>query len=44
MRTAVQWLRAHGVDARLVGRGTVGNQQPAPGAPLPSRVLLKSGS
>ena len=44
MRTAVHWLRAHGVDTRLVGQGTVDHQRPAPGAPLPSRVLLESGS
>ena len=44
MRQALHWLRAHGVDARLVGHGVVGNQKPAPGAPLPSRVLLESGS
>ena len=43
-RHALYWLRSHGVDARLVGRGVVSNQRPAPGAPLPSRVLLESGS
>jgi cell division protein FtsI (penicillin-binding protein 3) len=42
-RHALHWLRSHGVDARLVGRGVVADQKPAPGAPLPSRVLLESG-
>ncbi len=44
MRRALRWLRTHGVDVRLVGRGVVDDQTPAPGAPLPSRVLLESGS
>lgn len=43
-RHALYWLRSHGVDVRLVGRGVVANQRPSPGAPLPSRVLLESGS
>ena len=43
-RHALHWLQSHGVDARLVGRGVVANQRPSPGAPLPSRVLLESGS
>jgi cell division protein FtsI (penicillin-binding protein 3) len=43
-RHALRWLHAHGVDARLVGRGVVADQKPSPGAPLPSRVLLESGS
>jgi cell division protein FtsI (penicillin-binding protein 3) len=43
-RQALHWLRTRGVDARLVGRGTVARQQPPAGAPLPSRVLLESGS
>ena len=43
-RHALQWLQTHGVDARLVGQGVVADQQPSPGAPLPSRVLLESGS
>jgi cell division protein FtsI (penicillin-binding protein 3) len=43
-RHALHWLRSHGVDVRLVGRGVVANQRPSPGAPLPSRVLLESGS
>ena len=43
-RHALRWLHARGVDARLVGRGVVADQKPSPGAPLPSRVLLESGS
>jgi cell division protein FtsI (penicillin-binding protein 3) len=43
-RSAVHWLRARGVDARLVGQGTVDSQRPTAGNPMPSRVLLKSGS
>jgi cell division protein FtsI (penicillin-binding protein 3) len=43
-RHALYWLRSRGVDAHLVGRGVVSDQRPSPGAPLPSRVLLESGS
>jgi cell division protein FtsI (penicillin-binding protein 3) len=43
-RQALYWLQSHGVDARLVGQGVVDDQKPSPGAPLPSRVLLESGS
>jgi len=44
MRHALGWLQAHGIEARLVGQGVVGSQKPSPGTPLPSRVLLESGS
>ena len=43
-RQALYWLRRHGVDATLYGQGVVTTQKPGPGAPLPSRVLLESGS
>jgi cell division protein FtsI (penicillin-binding protein 3) len=43
-RQALYWLRRHGVDVKLYGRGVVQTQKPRPGAPLPSRVLLESGS
>jgi cell division protein FtsI (penicillin-binding protein 3) len=43
-RQALHWLRGHGVGVRLYGRGVVRDQTPRPGAPLPSRVLLESGS
>jgi len=43
-RHALHWLQRRGVDVRLYGRGRVTDQQPSPGTPLPSRVLLESGS
>ncbi|MDA0378138.1 MAG: penicillin-binding transpeptidase domain-containing protein [Bacteroidetes bacterium] len=39
-REAVAWLNQLGVEALLEGHGTVAQQQPAPGAPLPSRARL----
>jgi cell division protein FtsI (penicillin-binding protein 3) len=43
-RQALHWLRRRGVDAKLYGQGVVRDQKPQPGAPMPSRVLLESGS
>ena len=43
-RRALHWLRNRGLGVRLYGRGVVDDQTPRPGAPLPSRVLLESGS
>lgn len=43
-RGALHWLRQRGVGVRLYGRGVVRDQTPRPGAPVPSRVLLESGS
>ena len=43
-RRALRWLRSRGIGVRLYGRGVVDGQTPRPGAPLPSRVLLESGS
>ncbi|MFB6247757.1 MAG: penicillin-binding transpeptidase domain-containing protein [Salinibacter sp.] len=43
-RRALHWLRRRGVGVRLYGRGVVRDQTPRPGAPVPSRVLLESGS
>jgi len=43
-RRALHWLRSHGVDVKLYGQGRVEGQKPKPGAPMPSRVLLESGS
>lgn len=43
-RQALHWLRRHGVGVTLYGQGVVQTQTPRPGAPLPSRVLLESGS
>ncbi len=43
-RHALNWLQRRGMDVRLYGQGTVADQQPDPGAPMPSRVLLESGS
>jgi cell division protein FtsI (penicillin-binding protein 3) len=43
-RHALNWLQRRGVDVRLYGQGTVADQKPEPGAPMPSRVLLESGS
>lgn len=39
-REAVSWLTQLGVEALLEGHGTVTQQQPAPGAPLPSRARI----
>jgi len=41
VRTALHWLDAHGVQARLDGRGQVTAQHPEPGAALPRRVVLR---
>jgi cell division protein FtsI (penicillin-binding protein 3) len=43
-RRALHWLHERGVGVRLYGRGVVQAQEPRPGTPLPSRVLLESGS
>ncbi len=43
-RQAVHWLQRRGIDVRLYGQGLVTGQKPDPGTPLPSRVLLESGS
>jgi len=43
-RQSLHWLRDRGIDARLYGRGVVEEQTPEPGRPIPSRVLLESGS
>lgn len=40
VRQAVTWLRALGVEPRVVGRGVVRRQSAAPGRPLPSSVTL----
>lgn len=42
-RRAVAWLGAQGVDVRLYGQGIIRDQKPAPGASLPSQVLLEGG-
>ena len=39
-RQAVHWLQKHGVEVRLSGRGTVAQQQPNAGAPLPSTATI----
>lgn len=39
-RQAVHWLRSHGVDVRLYGRGTIQEQSPGAGQPLPARAML----
>ena len=39
-RDALHWLHARGIDVRLRGTGIVRRQDPAPGAPLPQRVVL----
>jgi len=43
-RRSVHWLRRRGIGVRLDGRGVVEEQTPPPGRPMPSRVLLESGS
>lgn len=40
VREAVAWMRALGVDVRVVGRGEIRQQSVAPGAALPSSVTL----
>ena len=39
-RDATYWLHSHGVDVRIRGTGVVRRQDPAPGAPLPTRIVL----
>ena len=43
-RQSLHWLQNRGIDARLYGRGVVEEQTPRPGQPIPSRILLESGS
>lgn len=43
-RQAVTWLQSRGVDVRLYGRGTVTEQSPSAGQPLPSRAMLTGDS
>lgn len=40
-REAVRWLQARGVTAQMRGHGTIAEQWPAPGEPLPRRVALQ---
>jgi len=42
LRRAVFWLQRRGVDIRVDGAGTVTEQAPAPGSPLPDRSVLSS--
>lgn len=40
-RRALHWLRRHGVDVQVEGRGLVADQRPRAGTPLPDRMLLE---
>jgi len=42
LRHAIFWLQRRGVDVRVQGQGTVTDQSPAAGAPLPSRSVLSN--
>jgi len=39
-RDAVHWLHQRGIDVRLFGRGTVQDQSPSAGQPLPSTAMI----
>ena len=44
LRRAIFWLRSRGVDVRVRGSGTVTQQAPDPGTPLPRRAVLTARS
>jgi cell division protein FtsI (penicillin-binding protein 3) len=43
-RRALHWLRRHGAEVQLDGRGEVVAQRPRAGSPLPDRILLEGAS